>query len=96
MSMGHWQNDGDTHKLKYLDKNPFQYLFAHHESHMDLLWTEVGLCDGRLMTNHLSHGMALCLSLWCNKGFSELSSSTSLSLVRNVHILIISALNRFV
>jgi len=63
--------------LSTLTKTCFNYHLIHHKSHVDLTGIELGLCSDRVIANHLSHGMAIffCLSVWCNKSFSELSSS---------------------
>ena len=36
MGMEHWWNGTDRGNLKYWERNPSQYHFVHHKSHMDL------------------------------------------------------------
>jgi len=42
MSSGHWGNVDDRGRAKNSDKNPYQYYFVYHKSHMDQTGMEPG------------------------------------------------------
>jgi len=47
-----------------LERNMFHFHFMQHKSHIDLLRSNPDLCDERLLTKLLIHGMAqvVCLA----------------------------------